>query len=85
MLLEEEEIKWKQKSNEARFKKGDKNTKHFHACVTQRKFINAINNITDEQGQVWESKEDVEQVFVNYYQNVFTFEAQTDLRSVWMN
>jgi hypothetical protein len=85
MLLEKEEIKWKQKSNEARFKKGDKNTKYFHACVTQRKFINAINNITDEQGQVWESKEEVEQVFVNYYQNVFTFEAQTDLRSIWMN
>jgi hypothetical protein len=77
-LLEKEEIKWKQKSKEAWLKEGDKNTKYFHACATQKKFKNTIDSIMDEQGRVWESKEEVEQVFVNYYRNLFTSEAQTD-------
>lgn len=66
------------KSKEAWLKEEDKNTKYFHACTTQRIFRNAIDCIMDEQGRVWESKEEVEQVFVNYYKNLFTSEAQTD-------
>jgi hypothetical protein len=78
LLLAKEEIKWKQKSKVAWLKEGDKNTKYFHACATQRKFKNAIDNIIDEQGRVWESKEEVERVFVDYYKNLFTSEAQID-------
>jgi hypothetical protein len=32
----------------------------------------------DKQGRVWEAKEEVEQVFVDYFKHLFTSEAQTD-------
>ena len=70
-LLEKVETKWKQKSNKAWLKEGDKTTKYFHICTTQRKYRNAIDNIIDKHGYLWESNEKVEQVFANYYQSLY--------------
>lgn len=35
-LMEQEDLKWKQRAKENWFKHGDCNTKYFHACTNQR-------------------------------------------------
>ena len=77
-ILEKEEIKWKQHSKEAWLKEGDKNTKYFHACATQRKKKNFIGRIIDENGVLWESSAVVEEVFIKYYKNLFTLDTRAE-------
>jgi exonuclease III len=77
-LLESEEIKWKQRSKEVWLKEGDRNTKYFHACATQRKRNNSIESIIDEHGCLWESSGEIENAFVDYYQHLFTAETITE-------
>jgi hypothetical protein len=71
LLLAQEDLHWHQRSKEMWLKCGDKNTKYFHACATQRKRKNLIQKIQDSQGRVWENGEGVEKAFVEYYANLF--------------
>lgn len=51
-LLEQEDVKWKQtqvKENWLKF--GDKNTKFFHASVSQKNNRNCSDNILDQEGR----------------------------------
>jgi hypothetical protein len=74
LLLTQEDLHWHQRSKEMWLKCGDKNTKCFHACVTQRRRKNLIQKIQDIQGQVWENEEMVEKAFVEYYTKLFKSE-----------
>lgn len=51
-LLEKEELYWRQRSHVVWLKDGDKNTDYFHEKATQRKRINIIHIIKD-QNAVW--------------------------------
>jgi hypothetical protein len=74
-LLEQEESKWKQRAKEEWLRNGDRNTKYFHACANQRKRRNTITAIQDVDGQEFTSLEGIERAFINYYQKLFTSEA----------
>ena len=50
---------------------GDRNTKFYHACANQRRKINMISKIRDELGITWDSPEDIQVTFVNYFSNLF--------------
>jgi oligoendopeptidase F len=44
-LLEEEDLKWRQRAKENWLKLGDRNTKFFHACANQRSRSNMISQV----------------------------------------
>lgn len=45
-LLEKEELQWKQRAKRNWYAHGDRNTKFFHACATQRRKKNFILKIS---------------------------------------
>jgi hypothetical protein len=71
-LLEQEEIKWKQRAKEEWLRGGDRNTKYFHACANHRQRKNRIDHIEDRMGRECEDAASVENAFVDYFQNLFT-------------
>jgi hypothetical protein len=70
-LLEQQDLKWKQRAKEAWLQKGDRNTKYFHACASQRKHGNTIGGIKDADGRECETQAEIEEAFVSYFRNLF--------------
>ena len=52
VLLEKEEILWKQRSRQQWLREGDRNTRYFHSKATDRMKRNLIRGLENEQG-VW--------------------------------
>jgi exonuclease III len=71
-LLEQEEIKWKQRAKEDWLRDGDRNTKYFHACANHRQRKNRIDHIEDRLGRECEDATSVEKAFVEYFKFLFT-------------
>jgi hypothetical protein len=71
-LLAQEDLRWKQRSKELWLKCGDKNTKFFYACASQRRRKNFIYKIKDGRGRLWERGEEVENAFVEYFSNLYS-------------
>lgn len=42
LLLEDDNVKWKQREKHKWLKMGDRNTRFYHLCASQRRKINAI-------------------------------------------
>jgi hypothetical protein len=74
-LLEQEDVKWKQRAKQNWFQYGDRNTPFFHAWATQRKKTNHIQLIKDMEGREWRKQKEVGQAFVRFYQNLFMSEG----------
>jgi hypothetical protein len=53
LLLEKEDLFWRQRSREAWLKDGDRNTKFFHASVNQKRRNGLIHEIADLDGVEW--------------------------------
>ncbi|XP_042942686.1 uncharacterized protein LOC122276857 [Carya illinoinensis] len=71
-LLEEEELKWRQRAKQRWLKDGDRNTKFFYKCATQRKQVNFIKKVASEEGVLAYNQEEVAKTFQFFYQNLFT-------------
>lgn len=71
-LLESEELWWSQRSRVLWLKNGDKNTKFFHQKASQRKSGNWIDSIYDDHGERVSEEDDIENVFTNYFVDLFT-------------
>jgi hypothetical protein len=71
MLLEQQELKWKQRAKEVWLQKGDRNTKFFHASASQRRRGNRIAGLQDAVGRECNTQEEIEEAFVSYYQSLF--------------
>jgi hypothetical protein len=72
-------LKWRQRAKEAWLQFGDRNTKYFHACATQRKQRSQILKIKDLVGQWCHCQEDIEKAFVDFYTELFTAGVEEDL------
>lgn len=71
-ILMDEEIYWKQRSRADWLKKGDRNTKFFHAKASSRKRKNKIWGILDEDEKWTEEAEDIKRMFCEYFATLFT-------------
>jgi hypothetical protein len=72
IMLEQEELKWKQRAKVNWLQNGDRNTKFFHAYANQRKKRNQISKIIDKDGRLCSSKEDIEEAFISFFKELFT-------------
>ncbi|XP_074283536.1 uncharacterized protein LOC141608084 [Silene latifolia] len=70
-LLKQEELFWRQRSRAIWLKEGDRNTKFFHRKATQRKEKNHIAKLVDNEGRVWEGRDNVSKVAREYFEDVF--------------
>jgi hypothetical protein len=85
VLLDQENLQWQQRAKTEWLKYGDRNTKFFHACASQRKKLNQIIKIEDETGAAWESKVDIEKAFVDYFSGLFLAGFAGDLEPCLKN
>lgn len=70
-LIEQEEMHWRQWAKEHWLKNGDRNSKFFHASVTQRRRANKISCIEDEAGASCSTSKEIARAFTRYFQNLF--------------
>ncbi|XP_035543621.1 uncharacterized protein LOC118347698 [Juglans regia] len=70
LLLEMEDLKWKQRAKCNWYKYGDKNTKYFHDCANQRRKKNLISSVYDENKRRMEGFSDVEATFRGYFESL---------------
>ncbi|XP_074290614.1 uncharacterized protein LOC141617329 [Silene latifolia] len=71
-LARQEEVYWRQRSRALWLKDGDRNTKFFHTCASERKRKNHIGSLIDDSGVERKGDEEVARVAVKYFQELFT-------------
>ncbi|KAL8089279.1 hypothetical protein AgCh_038904 [Apium graveolens] len=76
-LLERQETYWKQRSKQFWLQGGDQNTRFFHRNATVRKKNNCFERIQDEQGVWRENKDDIQNVIITYFTQLFTTAGMT--------
>jgi hypothetical protein len=78
-LLEEEDLKWRQRSKQKWLKCGDTNTNFFHSCANQRSSRNLISNIKDGNGQQCVNQQEIETAFISFFTELFTSNTPRDI------
>ena len=81
-LEKREEIYWKQRSRQEWLKSGDQNTKFFHAKTKQRRERNTIGKITDFAGNEYYEEEEIAEVFVQHFDDLFRANEDVDTKPV---
>lgn len=76
-LIEKQEIFWQQRTKQIWLTEGDENSHYFHKYVSKRRSNNHIVGLMDVNGVWRESNEDVQNIIVNYFSNLFQ-STQTD-------
>jgi hypothetical protein len=71
ILLDKMDIQWRQRAKMEWLRCGDRNTRYYHACANARKKSNQILRIPDVEGREWESEEEVQNAFLNYFSGLF--------------
>jgi hypothetical protein len=71
-LMEQEDLRWKQRAKHNWYQNGDRNTPFVHAWVDHRRRINHIKAIVDEDGHRWSNKKEIPRVFIDFYQRLFS-------------
>lgn len=76
-MLEDEKLKWCQWAKQRWLKEGDGNTKYFHQCASNRKYVNIIRSIFSEEGLQANTQVEIAQAFQAYYMDLFSTYAPT--------
>jgi hypothetical protein len=76
MLLEQEEIRWLQRSRANWLQHGDRNTSFFHNFASARRKKNFIKRLKNDDGIWIEGTETLKPLVFNYFSNLFTAQVQ---------
>jgi hypothetical protein len=79
-LLLKEEQWWAQRAKINWLLHGDKNSKYFHFKASQRHRKNNINFIKNNQGTNLTHNKDIQEVFLQYFNNIFTSSHPTNIQ-----
>lgn len=71
-LLEQEDTKWRQRAKRSWYCLGDRNTKYFHICASQRKKKNYIKVVRDNSNSLKEDPMEIAAAFKQHFENVFS-------------
>ncbi|KAL0014227.1 hypothetical protein SO802_001296 [Lithocarpus litseifolius] len=82
VLLVQEEKLWQQRSHAHWLSSGDKNTSFFHSKASQRYRRNKIEGIRDYNGNLCVDKEEISDLLVSYYQQLFTTSKPNGIKDV---
>ncbi|XP_059436328.1 uncharacterized protein LOC132169286 [Corylus avellana] len=72
VILDQEDLKWKQRAKQTWYTKGDRNTPYFLSWANQRKKRNQISCIRDEEGEEWQHLHEVRRAFEGYFHKIYT-------------
>ena len=81
-LLIKEEKMWKQRSRALWLKEGDQNTKFFHNRASHRYKRNRIEELKNEAGVVCTNEEEIADILIAYYQQLFSTASPTCVQEV---
>ena len=81
-LLIKEEKMWKQRSRALWLKEGDQNTKIFHNRASHRYKRNRIEELKNEAGVVCTNEEEIADILIAYYQQLFSTASPTCVQEV---
>ena len=80
-VMLKEEIMWNQRSSALWIKYGDRNTKFFHATANNRQRKNRIEGICDLEGRWREGGEEVEDVILKYFIEIYSTTFPTEFEA----
>ena len=81
-LLIKEEKMWKQRSRALWLKEGHQNTKFFHNRASHRYKRNRIEELKNEAGVVCTNEEEIADILIAYYQQLFSTASPTRVEEV---
>ena len=81
-MLDDEEIKWNQRSKVQWLTLGDKNTKYFHHKESQRRKKNEIRDLLDGERNCCEEKTDIANIAVSYFKEPYSTSFLTRVMEV---
>lgn len=80
-LIKEQKM-WKQRSKALWLQAGDQNTKFFHNRASHRYRRNQIEELKNDAGVVCSHEEEISNILITYYQNLFNSASLSNLDEV---
>jgi hypothetical protein len=71
-ILEQEDLRWKQRAKQNWYQYGDQNTPFFHSWANHRRKVNQIRVIKDVEGREWKKPNEIGLAFCQFYQELFS-------------
>lgn len=81
-LMRKEESMWMQRSRASCLAGGDQNTAFFHRTASGRKKRNLIERVRDIDGQWTDDETNIERIFLEYFQKIFSSEETVGIDEV---
>lgn len=81
VLLEKDDIRWKQMAKVEWLRYGDHNSKFYHSFANQRKRINHICRVKTDARITLHEENDIKAIFTNYFFQLFTSSSLEDIEA----
>ena len=78
--MEQLDLKWRQRAKETWMLHGDKNSKYFHTCASQRRRKNVISSILDGEGVRHDKPMGIEKAFVEHFNSILTMSSPRGIK-----